>query len=89
MNVILTTDPADRLWSGGTVIYRVTVDGTWVGWIGDGRAWKGWRYGGRRWWACWRQDGDTAARWSSNLDYPTRTAARVALLARITTHNPG
>lgn len=87
MHVKLINDPAHGTWSGGTVRFRVTVDGTWVGWIGDGRAWKGSHYGARRWWACWRQNGDTAARWSSNLDYPSRTAARVALLARITVRN--
>jgi len=89
MDVKLTKDPTDRPWSGGTVVYRVTVDGTWVGWIGDGRAWKGWRFGGRRWWACWREDGDTAARWSSNLDYRSRTAARLALLIRIASQHLG
>lgn len=67
--------------AGGTVTYRVLVDGRWVGWVGDGREWRGWGYGGRRWWACWREDGDAAARWSTGLDYRTRAAALTALLA--------
>ncbi len=89
MNIQMIEDPEHGTWSGGTVVYRVTVDGTWIGWVGDGRRWKGWGYGAVRWWACWRQDGDTSARWSSNLDYRSRSAARVALLARITVHNLG
>lgn len=64
----------------GHVTYAVEVDGQQIGWVGDGRPWRGWRWGGRRWWACWRQDGDTAARWSTDLDYPTRVAALTALL---------
>jgi len=72
------------MWSSGTVVYRVHIDGVWVGWIGDGREWRGWHYGGRRWWAAWRQDGDTAARWSSDLEYRTRAAALAALLERVT-----
>lgn len=71
------------LHSGGTVAYRVHVDGRWVGWVGDGRAWRGWRHGGRRWWACWREDGDTAARWSTDLEYGTRAAALAALTGRL------
>lgn len=69
--------------AGGTVTYRVYVGDRWVGWVGDGREWRGWRYGGRRWWACWREDGDTAARWNTGLDFGTRTAAGAALLARV------
>ncbi|MET9231420.1 hypothetical protein [Lentzea sp. NPDC003310] len=83
MKVRLATDTTTEPGMRGTVIYRVTVDGTWIGWIGDYRDWKGWRYGGRRWFACWRQDGDTAARWYRN-ELPTRTAARNALITRTT-----
>ena len=79
----------DAMHSGGTVAYRVLLaDGTsagrWIGWVGDGRAWRGWRYGTRQWWACWREHGDTAARWSTDLTYPTSTAAVADLLAHIT-----
>lgn len=68
--------------AGGTVTYHVHVGDRRVGWVGDGRPWRGWRFGGRRWWACWREDGDTAARWGTDLDYPTRAAAVAALLAQ-------
>ena len=69
----------------GTVSYRVIRDGQWIGWVGDVRPWRGWRYGNREWWACWRQDGDTAARWSGDdPGYPTRGAALAALLNHIT-----
>jgi hypothetical protein len=71
--------------SGGTVVYRVVLDGRWIGWVGDERPWRGWRYGGRKWWACWREDGDTAARWNSFDDRPhaTRAAALADLLRRV------
>ena len=68
---------------GGTVAYRVLLDGRWIGWTGDGREWCGSHYGGRRWWACWREDGDTAARWSTDLDYRTRASALSALLVKL------
>jgi hypothetical protein len=70
---------------GGTVVYRVVVDDRWIGWVGDMRLWRGWRYGGRKWWACWREDGDTAARWSSFDGRPhvTRAAAFADLLRRV------
>ncbi|MEV6244516.1 hypothetical protein [Lentzea sp. NPDC051838] len=87
MDITLNEDPTHGTWSGGTVVYRVTVDDTWIGWVGDGRKWKGSHYGPVRWWACWRQDGDTAARWCSDLDYRSRNAARLALLVRITAHH--
>ncbi|OLT43049.1 hypothetical protein BJF85_02805 [Saccharomonospora sp. CUA-673] len=74
----------EAMHDGGVVAYRVTLAGRWVGWVGDGAPWRGHGYGGRRWWACWRQDGDTAARWSSELEYPTRARALAALVARIT-----
>jgi len=70
--------------AGGEVTYRVFVADRWVGWIGDGREWRGWRYGGRRWWACWRQDGDTGARWNTELEFGTRASALAALLDHIT-----
>ena len=71
---------------GGTVSYEVRVDGVWVGWVGDERAWLGHRHGGRRWWACWRQDGDTVARWNSltgGTGYRTRREAVTALVNRV------
>ena len=73
----------DAMDAGGEVAYRVELDGRPVGWVGDGRPWRGWRYGGRKWWACWREEGDTAARWSSELEFPIRSAALAALLAEV------
>lgn len=77
----------DSMAGGGTVTYRVTLDGRWVGWVGDERPWRGWRYGGRRWWACWREDGDTAARWNSfaysDGGHATRAAALADLVAQV------
>jgi hypothetical protein len=70
--------------AGGSAAYRVLVEDRWVGWVGDGQAWRGWRYGARQWWACWREDGDTAARWSTDLDFATRAAALDALTAQVT-----
>lgn len=87
MNAKLSKDPDHGTWNGGTVVYRITVNGTWIGWVGDGRNWRGWRYGGRRWWACWRQDGDAHARWCSDLDYLTRAVALDALLVIADAHN--
>jgi hypothetical protein len=69
MTLRLDPDTDSLPWLGGTVIYRATLNGRWVGWIGDGRIWRGWRYSGRR--------------WSSELTYRTRTAAIAALLDRI------
>ncbi|MGW3467971.1 hypothetical protein ACWDKQ_05755 [Saccharopolyspora sp. NPDC000995] len=69
--------------AGGTVAYVVEVDGVAVGWVGDGREWRGWRYGGRRWWACYRLSVDTAAQWSTGLDYAARKAAVSALLEKV------
>ncbi len=71
--------------SGGTVVYRVLLDGRWIGWVGDERPWRGWRYGARKWWACWREDGDTAARWNSfdSKPHATRAAALADLLGRV------
>ncbi|MFC5140310.1 hypothetical protein ACFPK1_18870 [Actinomycetospora rhizophila] len=66
--------------SGGTGTYEVHLDGRWVGWVGDERGFSGSRFGARRWWACHRQDGDLAARWSSS-GYRTRQAAVEALTA--------
>jgi hypothetical protein len=83
VTVRLVPDPDSEPWLGGTVLRRVLLDDRWIGWVGDGRRWRGWGYGGRRWFACWRQDGDTAARWSSELDYPTRKAALTALLDHV------
>lgn len=83
MNVRLVPETESTPWLGGTVIRRVLLDGQWIGWVGDGRRWRGWGYGGRRWFACWRQDGDTAARWCSELDYLTRKAALAALLDHV------
>jgi hypothetical protein len=82
-NVQLTTDSDVSPHSGGVMVYRVNVDGRWIGWVGDGREWRGWRYGGRKWWACWREDGDTAARWNTDLTCATRKAALAALLEQV------
>jgi len=64
----------DRTHAGGEVTYRVEI---------DGRPWRGWRRGGRRWWACWREADNTAARWSSELEFGTRSAALAALLTEV------
>lgn len=80
---IVRAGDGDGFHAGGTVTYRVHIDGRWVGWVGDGREWRGWRYGQRRWWACWRQEGDTAARWNSDLTHPTRRAALVDLTDQV------
>lgn len=83
----LLRDPDKKaIASGGTVVYRVTLDGRWVGWVGDERPWRGHRYGGRRWWACWREDGDTAARWNSHTaegGHRTRGAALADLVDHV------
>jgi hypothetical protein len=81
-DVKLTREP-EPLHAGGQVSYRVTVAGRWIGWVGDARPWRGWRYGQRHWWACWREEGDTAARWNSE-PLSSRQAAVQALLARLT-----
>jgi hypothetical protein len=65
--------------AGGTVAYEVRAGGRLVGLVGDGRPFNGHGYGGRRWFASWRTDTDTAARWSSGLDYTSRAAALSAL----------
>lgn len=66
----------------GATSYAVHLDGTMIGWVGTAREWKGSRYGGLKWWACWREDGDTAARWNSDDAAPaSRKAAVDALLA--------
>lgn len=75
---------ADRaMHAGGSVTYCVHIGGRLVGWVGDGRQWRDYGYGGRKWWACWRESGDTAARWSTDLDHPTRAAALAALVERV------
>lgn len=82
----LTLDLDHEAYSGGTVTYRVTIDGRWIGWVGDMRPWRGSRYGGRQWWACWREDGDDAARWntfSHVTQHGTRAAALADLLAQV------
>lgn len=73
----------DALHTGGSVTYRVYDGDRWVGWVGDGRKFNGSRYTARKWWACWREDGDTAARWSTGLRFDNRAAAVDALAARI------
>ncbi|WP_410676707.1 hypothetical protein [Amycolatopsis sp. cmx-4-68] len=65
----------DALHTAGSVTYRVYDGDRWVGWVGDGRRFNGARYGGRLWWACWREDGDAAARWSTGLRYAKRQDA--------------
>jgi transposase len=73
----------DTLHSGGKVTYRVYDGDRWIGWVGDGRKWQGHRYGAQRWWACWREDGDSAARWSTGLRFAKRQDAVDGLAARI------
>lgn len=73
----------DALYSSGTVVFRVYDGDRWVGWVGDGRRFNGSRYGARKWWACWREDGDAAARWSTGLRYEKRQEALDGLAARI------
>lgn len=73
----------DALHSGGSVTYRVFDGDCWVGWVGDGRKFNGSRYTGRKWWACWREDGDTAARWSTGLRFTSRADAVDGLAHRI------
>lgn len=80
-------DDESLIAGGGSVVYRVTLDERWIGWIGDERPWRGSRYGGRKWWAVWREDGDTAARWNTFSDgggYKTRAAALADLLKHVT-----
>ncbi|MFL6126483.1 hypothetical protein [Actinophytocola sp.] len=84
MSADVRLERTDGSHGGGTVNYRVLLAGRWVGWVGDGRPWRGWHYGGRRWWACWREEGDNAARWSTDLDYPSRRTAVIALLNHAT-----
>jgi hypothetical protein len=83
----LTVDPERDHAGGGSVTYRVTIDERWIGWVGDMRPWRGWRFGGRKWWACWREEGDNAARWNSGFSdddgHKTRAAALAALLAQV------
>lgn len=85
--VDLTPDPKfgpdNPGWQGGTVTFKVVHEGTWIGWVGDGRSFNGSRYGARKWWACWRQEGDTAARWCSDLEYTSKKRALVALMRRL------
>lgn len=85
-----TPERVERLRAlGGDVVYRVELDRRWVGWVGDERAWRGSRYGARRWWSCWRQDGDTAARWNNgDTSLPTRAAALTALLDQVSAATP-
>jgi hypothetical protein len=73
----------DTLAHGGKTTYRVYDGDRWIGWVGDGRRWRGSRYGAQQWWACWREDGDAAARWSSGLRYAKRQDAVDALAAQI------
>lgn len=82
--VSLDLDEFDHA-SGGTVTFLVYDSaGRWIGWVGDERRWRGYRYGARRWWSCWRELGDTNARWNSHrpgtTGLPSRKAAREALL---------
>lgn len=73
---------------GGSVVYRVFLDGRWIGWVGDQRPWRGHRFGGKSWWACWREEGDLAARWNSlsnTVPFPTRSAAVAGLAAQVLT----
>ena len=82
-DAVLTLRKSDRgrMAMGGTVSYEVYFDGRWIGWVGDDREGYGMRPP-RRWWACWREDGDQAARWNG-VGYRTRAAAVDALTARV------
>jgi hypothetical protein len=75
-------DPNISPHGGGNVTYRITVDGRWIGWVGDGREWRGSHYGARKWWACWREEGDTAARWNTGLTHTSRKSAIAELLTK-------
>lgn len=70
-------------WQGGTVTFKVVHEGTWIGWVGDGRKFNGSTFGARKWFACWRQDGDTAARWCSELEFTSKKRALVALMRQV------
>lgn len=78
---------SDKLLSGGgSVVYRVFLDGRWIGWVGDQRPWRGHRYGGQSWWASWREEGDLAARWNSlsnTVPFRTRSAAVSGLVTQV------
>lgn len=76
------TDEYDH-WQGGTVTLKVVHEGTWIGWIGDGRKFNGSTFGARKWFACWRQEGDTAARWCSELEFTSKKRALVALVRQV------
>lgn len=78
--IVLRKSDRGAMAGGGTVTFEVYLDGRWVGWVGDERRFTGVRFAGRRWWACWREDGDTAAR-SNTSGHSTRSAALDALLA--------
>lgn len=82
--LVRVDDPEWTHAAGGRITYRVFLGDRWVGWVGDGREWDGARFAGRRWWTCWRQDGDTAARWGSGLTARCRADAVAALVARVT-----
>lgn len=84
-NITLTRTSAPMM-SGGTVAYTVHLDGLWLGWVGDGRDWTGSGFGGRYWWACWRETGDTAARWCSDPVHRTRRDALIDLFATCLVH---
>lgn len=83
--VPLDLDEFDHAGGGTVTFLAYDSAGRWIGWVGDERLWRGHRYGARRWWSCWRQLGDTAARWNSHpagtTGLSSRKAAREALLA--------
>jgi hypothetical protein len=81
--VRLVREPLGPLHGHGTVTWQVHVGGRWVGWVGDARDWTGYGFAGRYWWACWRQDGDTAAR-DNRYHVSTRRAALAWLIIQAT-----
>lgn len=81
-NVKLTREP-EPMHAGGSVAYRVTMDGRWIGWVGDARPWRGWRFGQSYWWSCWREEGDTAARWNTTEPLGSRKSAIEALVNQV------
>lgn len=70
-------------WGGGTVTHTASINDRRIGWVGNGREFDGCGFRIERWWACWREEGDTAARWTSDLEFRSRAAALAALRAQL------
>jgi hypothetical protein len=80
--VVVRKSDRGAMASGGTVAHEVYVDGRWVGWCYDARRFTGFGFGGRTWSATWREDDDTAARWTTE-GHRTRAAAVEALVEHV------